>query len=48
MGVVFARLDEDDKVLGLAKNSDRDLETEEDGSSLVSEEEATQEKEPQE
>jgi DNA gyrase subunit A len=48
MGVVFARLDEDDKVLGLAKNSDRDLETEEDDSSLVSEEEATQEKEPQE
>jgi DNA gyrase subunit A len=35
MGVVFARLDEEDRVLGIAKNSDRDLDTEEDGSSVV-------------
>ena len=26
MGVVFARFDEDDSVLGLAKNSERNLE----------------------
>jgi DNA gyrase subunit A len=34
MGVVFARLDEDDTVLGIARNQDRDLEAPEDGSTL--------------
>jgi len=49
MGVVFARLDDEDRVLGIAKNSDRELESEEDGSSLSAEqapEESGQEKEP--
>jgi DNA gyrase subunit A len=48
MGVVFARLDDEDRVLGIAKNSDRELESEEDGSSLNPEqapEESGQEKE---
>lgn len=34
MGVVFARLDDDDTVLGIARNQDRDLEAPEDGSTL--------------
>jgi DNA gyrase subunit A len=34
MGVVFARLDEDDAVLGIARNQDRDLEEPEDSSSV--------------
>ena len=37
MGVVFARLDDEDRVLGVAKNSDRELDSEEDSSSLEAE-----------
>lgn len=37
MGVVFARLDDEDTVLGIARNQDRDLEAPEDGSTLESE-----------
>ena len=31
MGVVFARFDEDDNIIGLAKNTERNLETNADG-----------------
>jgi DNA gyrase subunit A len=34
MGVVFARMDEEDRVLGVARNQDRDLPDGEDSSSL--------------
>ena len=34
MGVVFARLDEEDKILGIARNSERDLAQPDDGSSV--------------
>jgi DNA gyrase subunit A len=34
MGVVFARMDQDDTVLGIARNQDRDLDAPEDGSSV--------------
>jgi DNA gyrase subunit A len=34
MGVVFARLDEEDKILGIARNSERDLAQADDGSSV--------------
>jgi DNA gyrase subunit A len=34
MGVVFARMDEEDTVLGIARNQDRDLEGSEEGSSV--------------
>lgn len=37
MGVVFARLDDEDTVLGIARNQDRDLEGPEDGSTLEDE-----------
>lgn len=37
MGVVFARLDDEDTVLGIARNQDRDLEAPEDGSTLEGE-----------
>jgi DNA gyrase subunit A len=44
MGVVFARMDEEDTVLGIARNQDRDLEGSEDGSSLEQEVPAEDEK----
>ncbi len=44
MGVVFARMDEEDTVLGIARNQDRDLEGSEDGSSLDQEAPAEDEK----
>jgi DNA gyrase subunit A len=44
MGVVFARLDDDDVVLGIARNQDRDLEASEDGSTLEGEPVADDEK----
>jgi DNA gyrase subunit A len=31
MGVVFARFDEDDNIIGLAKNTERNLETNAEG-----------------
>lgn len=37
MGVVFARLNDEDTVLGIARNQDRDLEAPEDGSTLEGE-----------
>jgi DNA gyrase subunit A len=46
MGVVFARFDDDDSVLGLAKNSERNLEsvdTETTSVEVVSEESGEQE-----
>jgi len=48
MGVVFARLDDEDRVLGIAKNSDRELESDEDSSSVDSEAEPVEEKETSE
>lgn len=47
MGVVFARLDEEDRVLGLARNSDRELDGDDESSSLESEAEQPEEKEPE-
>jgi hypothetical protein len=44
MGVVFARMDEEDTVLGIARNQDRDLEGSEEGSSVDSELPAEDEK----
>jgi DNA gyrase subunit A len=44
MGVVFARMDEEDTVLGIARNQDRDLEGSEEGSSVDSEPPAEDEK----
>ena len=44
MGVVFARMDEEDTVLGIARNQDRDLEGSEDGSSLEQEAQVEDEK----
>jgi DNA gyrase subunit A len=44
MGVVFARMDEEDTVLGIARNQDRDLDGSEEGSSVDSEPPAEDEK----
>ena len=44
MGVVFARMDEEDTVLGIARNQDRDLEGSEEGSSVEQELPAEDEK----
>jgi DNA gyrase subunit A len=44
MGVVFARMDEEDTVLGIARNQDRDLEGSEEGSSVEQEVPAEDEK----
>jgi DNA gyrase subunit A len=46
MGVVFARLDGEDKILGIARNSERDLAEQDDGSSVVEAESPATEKEP--
>ncbi|NQW12574.1 MAG: DNA gyrase subunit A [Alphaproteobacteria bacterium] len=46
MGVVFARLDDEDKILGIARNSERDLAELDDGSSVVEAESPATEKEP--
>lgn len=46
MGVVFARLDDEDKVLGVAKNSDRELETSEESSSVEAETDSPTEEAP--
>jgi DNA gyrase subunit A len=43
MGVVFARFDEDDNIIGLAKNTERNLETNADGLEDAEGEEATAE-----
>jgi DNA gyrase subunit A len=44
MGVVFARMDEEDTVLGIARNQDRDLDGPEEGSSVDDEPPAEDEK----
>lgn len=44
MGVVFARMDEEDTVLGIARNQDRDLEGSDEGSSVEQELPAEDEK----
>jgi DNA gyrase subunit A len=44
MGVVFARMDEEDTVLGIARNQDRDLDGPEEGSSVDEEPPAEDEK----
>ena len=46
MGVVFARLDGEDKILGIARNSERDLAEQDDGSSVDEAESPATEKEP--
>ena len=46
MGVVFARLDGEDKILGIARNSERDLAEPDDGSSVDEAESPATEKEP--
>ena len=45
MGVVFARLDGEDKILGIARNSERDLAEQDDGSSVDEAESPATEKE---
>ena len=47
MGVVFARLDDEDRVLGVARNSDRELDGDDEGSSLESEAIEPEEKAPE-
>ncbi len=48
MGVVFARMSEEDKVLGIARNSERDLKTVDEESSVVEVSSGDEEKEPTE
>jgi len=45
MGVVFARMGEEDKVLGIARNSERDLKTVDEESSVVEVSSGEEEKE---
>jgi DNA gyrase subunit A len=42
MGVVFARFEDDDNIIGLAKNTERNLESSADGIEDVEGEEATE------
>ena len=48
MGVVFARMGEEDKVLGIARNSERDLKTVDEESSVVEVSSGEEEKETNE
>ncbi len=45
MGVVFARMGEEDKVLGIARNSERDLKTVDEESSVLEVSSGEEEKE---